>query len=64
MDISKKYRIHMIQSTELNKVSLQKGPSEDALVLHGREKKSIMSGKGGRNLGGKVDGGVGGKRRT
>ena len=50
--------------TEFKKLNKLKGPSEDALVLHGREKKSIMSGKGGRNLGGKVDGGVGGKRRT
>ena len=37
-------------------VTKLKGPSEDALVAHGREKKSITSGEGGRELEGKVEG--------
>ena len=53
----KKYRIPKIQSTELKKVNKLKGPSEDASVPLGREKKAITSGEGGRDLGGKVDGG-------
>ena len=61
MDISqkkkKKYRIPKIQSTELKKVNKLKCPSEDASVPLGREKKAITSGEGGRDLGGKVDGG-------
>jgi hypothetical protein len=39
-----------------------KGPSEDILVPLGREKEAITSAKGGRNLGGKGNGG-GEKRR-
>ena len=41
MDISqkKKYRIPKIQSTELKKVNKLKGPSKDASVPLGREKK-------------------------
>jgi hypothetical protein len=54
----RKDRIHKIQSTELKKVNKQKGPSEDASVLLEREKKAITrGGEGGRDLGGKVDGG-------
>ena len=34
-----------------------KDPSEYASVPLGREKKAITSGEGGRNLGGKMDGG-------
>ena len=64
MDIRQKYlyRIPKIQSKELKK--LNKCPIEEASVLLGREKNRITSGKGGRNLGGKVDsvgGAVGGK---
>ena len=59
MDISppKKYRITKIQSSELKKVNKLKGPSEEASVPLGREKKAITSGEGGMDLGGKVDGG-------
>ena len=64
MDISqkKKYRIPKIQSTELKKVNKLKGPSEDASVPLGREKKAITSGEGGRDLGGNVDWGIEGSR--
>ena len=34
-----------MQSTELKKVNKPKGPSEDASVLLGREKKTIMGGR-------------------
>jgi hypothetical protein len=40
-------------SKKLNKL---KCPSQDASVPLRREKKTITSGEGGRNLGGKVDG--------
>ena len=52
MDIShkKEYRIPKIQSTELKKVNKLKGPSEDASVPLGREKKAITSGERGKNL--------------
>ena len=51
MDVrKKKYRIPKIQSTELKKTNKLKGPSEDASVPLGREKKAITSGKGGRDL--------------
>ena len=56
MDISQKikmYRIHKIQSTELKKVNRMKGPSEDASVSLGREKKTTTSVEGGSNLRGK-----------
>jgi hypothetical protein len=57
MDVrKKKYRIPKIQSTELKKVNKLKYSSEDATVPLGRKKKPITSGKGGRDLGGKVDG--------
>lgn len=58
MDIKqkkKKYRISKIQSIELKKVNKLKGPSEDASVPLGREKKATTRG-GGRNRGGKEDG--------
>ena len=56
MDVrKKKYRIPKIQSTELKKVNKLKGPSEDASVPLGREKKAITSGERGKELGGKVD---------
>ena len=42
----KKYRIPRIQSTELKKVKNQKGPSEDASIPLGREKKTIRGGRG------------------
>jgi len=42
VDISKKkYRIPRIQSAELKKVSELKGPSEDAIITLGKEKKAI-----------------------
>ena len=41
------------------KVNKLKCPSEDASVSLGREKKATTSGEGGRDLGGKVDGGRG-----
>jgi hypothetical protein len=57
MDISqKKYRIHKIHSAESKRLNKLKGPSEDTSVPHGREKKTIISGEGGKGLGGKVDG--------
>jgi hypothetical protein len=37
----KKYRIPKIESTELKKINKLKGPSEDASVLLGWEKKAI-----------------------
>jgi hypothetical protein len=52
---SKKKNIPKIQSTELKKVNKLMGPSEDASVPLGREKKANRSGNGGRNLGGKVE---------
>jgi hypothetical protein len=55
--IPQKYRIPKIQSTEFKKVNKLKSPSEDASISLGREKKAITSGEGGRDLGGKVDGG-------
>jgi hypothetical protein len=42
------YRISKIQSTELKKLNKLKCPREDASVPHGREKKAITSGEGGR----------------
>ena len=52
MDNRKKYyRIPKIQSTELKKVNKLKCPSEDASVPHGREKKAIIGGEGGREGG-------------
>ena len=42
------YRIPRIQSTELNKLM---GPSEDASVPLGREKKAIMSSRGRKGPG-------------
>jgi hypothetical protein len=50
-----KYRIPKIQSTELKKVNKLKCFSKDASVPLGREKKAIISGVGGRDLGEKVD---------
>ena len=57
-----KCQIPKIQSTELKKVNKLKGPSEDASVPLGREKKAITSGEGGRDLGGNVAGGSGGRK--
>ena len=37
----KKYRKHKIRYTELKKVNKLKGPSEDASIPLGREKKAI-----------------------
>jgi hypothetical protein len=54
-----KTRIPKIQSIELTKVNKLKGPSEDASVSLGREKKTITSGEGERDLRGKVDWGEG-----
>ena len=44
-----------IQSRELKKGQKLKGPSEDASVPLGREKKAITREEEGRDLGGKVD---------
>ena len=49
----KKYRILKIQFTELKKVNKLKGPSEEASVPLGREKKTITRGEGGRTQEGK-----------
>jgi hypothetical protein len=38
--LAKQYRIPRIQSTELKKVDKLKGPSEDASISLGREKKA------------------------
>jgi hypothetical protein len=45
------YRIHKIQSTDLKKLNKLKGPSEEASVPVGREKKAITSGEEGRKSG-------------
>jgi hypothetical protein len=42
------YRILNIHSTELKKVNNPKGPSEDASVPLGREKKAITGGREGQ----------------
>ena len=47
----KTYRIHKIQSTDFK--TLKKCPSEYTSVLLGREKKAIISGEEGRDLGGR-----------
>ena len=47
--------MYKIQSIELKNLSKLKYPSKDASVPLGREKKTITSGEGGRDLGGKVD---------
>ena len=44
MDISKKKKKCKLQSTVLKKVTKLKGPSEDASVLPGSEKKSNYKG--------------------
>jgi hypothetical protein len=41
VDISQKYRIPKIQSTEFKKVNKLKGPSEDVSIPLGRGKKTI-----------------------
>jgi hypothetical protein len=57
VDIShQKYRITKILSTKLKKVNKMKGPSEDASVPLGWEKKAITRGEGKRDLGEEVDG--------
>jgi hypothetical protein len=65
VDISQKkkknpYRIYKIQSTEFKRLNKLKCPGEDTSVLLGGEKKeAIISGEGGREMGGKVGGGGG-----
>ena len=44
--LAKNYRIPRIQSTKLKKVFKLKGPSDDASIPLGREKKTIMTGRG------------------
>jgi hypothetical protein len=51
---TKKYRIPGIQSTELKKANKLKGPSEDASIPLGREKKAITGGELGREGGTKA----------
>ena len=53
---TKTYRIQKIQSTEFKRLNKLKCPSEEASVPLGREKKAIISGEGGKDLGGKVNG--------
>jgi hypothetical protein len=51
------HRIHRIQSIELKKINKPKGPSEDASIPLGREKKAIKGGRReGRTLVGKGTG--------
>jgi hypothetical protein len=52
----KLFIILKVQSTELRKFNKLKCPSEDASVPLEKEKRTITSKKGGRDLGGKVDG--------
>ena len=40
------YRITRIQSTEVKKGNMTKGPSEDVSIPLTREKKAIMGGRG------------------
>jgi hypothetical protein len=64
VDISqkkKKYRVPKIKYTELKKKNKMKGPSEDASVPLGRQKKATTSREIGRDLEGK---GIGEERRT
>jgi hypothetical protein len=49
------FKIHKIQSTEFKRFNKLKGPSEDASVPLGREKKAITNGEGGKSLRGKMD---------
>jgi hypothetical protein len=49
-------RIQNIQSTEFKSLNKLKCLSEDASVPLGREKKALICGEGGRDLGGKVHG--------
>ena len=51
------YRILKIQFTQLKYFKKLKCPSEYTSVPLGRNNKAITSGKAGRTLGGKVDGG-------
>ena len=57
MNISqkKKCRIPKTQSIELKNVNNLNCSSENASTPLGREKKTITSGEGGRDLGGKVE---------
>jgi hypothetical protein len=56
VDITNNYRIPRIQSTELKKANKPKGPSEEASIPLGGEKKAITGvGEEGRDLCGKVD---------
>ena len=50
------YSCMWILATELKMFNKLKSPSEGDLVSLGREKKTITSGKGGRDLGGKMEG--------
>ena len=55
--LPKKYKLPRIQSTELKKVNKQKGPSEDASITLGREKKTIKGGRGREGAGWEKRGG-------
>ena len=57
MDISQRKitEYTKIQSTDLKKINKVKGPSEDASVSLGREKKATSRHEGGSHLGRKVD---------
>jgi hypothetical protein len=52
----KTYRIHKIKFTEFKRLNKLKCPSYDASVPLGTEKKTVISGKGRRDLEGKLDG--------
>jgi hypothetical protein len=58
MDISHppKKTIQNTQDTVHRRLNKLKCSSENTLVPLGRDKKAIISGEGGRGLGGKVDG--------
>jgi hypothetical protein len=59
---NKKYRTHKIQSTELKNSNMLKHPSKDTPQSHLGERRKQNHTWGGRELGGKVDRGHGGKR--
>jgi hypothetical protein len=54
--LAKEYRTPRTQSLELKNVNNLKGPSEDASIPLGREKKAIIGSRGKKGLGGKWNG--------
>jgi hypothetical protein len=51
VDISQKYRIPMLHSTDPKKINKKEGPSEDASILFRKGNKIIMGGRGREGLG-------------